>query len=185
MWVRLSCDTKRVTVAPCDRRRQPIMKAQSNICSIRTHSLFIHANTTILKKLNRVSSPSLTGGIRQSIYQDLGYVSPRPSLCSDTIANWQTKVDNGPWFVCTGLPLSFLYGWFANNAWFGTWVSRQDFPCMCMLPQAHTHKHTHAHVRAEAYICACTLAYSQSPNGIPPWFFCLLSTTSSKNECLY
>lgn len=118
-------------IASCDRRRQPIMKAQSNICSIQTHSLFIHANTSILKKLNRVSSPSLTRGISQSIYQDLG-TSPFGQVSPQIrITNWQTKVANGPWFVCMGLPLSFLYGWFANNAWFGTWVSRADFRCMC------------------------------------------------------
>lgn len=118
-------------IASCDGRPQPIMKAQSNICSIQTHSLFIHANTSILKKLNGVSSPSLTRRISRSIYQDfgrspLGQVSPQIQ-----ITNWQTKVANRPWFVCMGSPLSFLYGWFANNAWFGTWVSRADFRCMC------------------------------------------------------
>lgn len=59
-------------------------------------------------------------------------------------ANWQAEMDNGPWFVCMGLLLSFLYGWFANNTWFGTWVSN-SYRCV------------HLHM--------------QTPTEIPCWFF--------------
>lgn len=140
MLVRLGCDTKRVAVAPPDSRRQPIMEAQSNICGIRTHSLFIHANTTILKKLNRVSSPSLTGGIRQNIYQGRGSVSrwPRLSSLADT-PRWITR----PWFVFTGSPLSFLYACFANNAWFGTRLVEMRLPPRCARRRKHARKRMH------------------------------------------
>lgn len=77
-------DTRSVAVALCGGRRQPIMEAQSNICSIRTQSFFIHANTSILKKLNRVSAPSLTGGISRGIHHNLGY----DSLGHRHHANW-------------------------------------------------------------------------------------------------
>lgn len=66
-------------------------------------------------------------------------------------ANWQTEVDNGPWFVCIGLPLSFLYGWFANNAWFER--QEETFPVCTASTHANTHHHTyiHDHMRRLTY----------------------------------
>lgn len=83
--------------------------------------------------------------------------------------NWQTEVDNGPWFVCIGLPLSFLYGWFANNAWFGTWASRGDFVCM------GSREHTQSHApQIHTFASMCTHLHIHTPTGIPLWFLTVI-----------
>ncbi len=104
--------------------------------------------------LHHSQGESAKAFIMTSSTTPLGQVSPNIRN-----TNWQSEVDNGPWFVCIVLPLSFLYGWFANNAWFGTWASRGDFPCMYRHPQARTHEgmpHTYTHT----YIHVCTLTYA-------------------------
>lgn len=146
MSVRLGCDTKRVVVAPRDGRWQPITEAQSNICSIRTHLLFIHANTSILKKLNRVSAPSLTRGISRSIYQDLAYDSPRPSLP----LTYGALTDRHWWLMDPD-----LYAWCCHCHFFmvglqimhdlGLEHREETFP-LCMGGREHTRrKTTHTH----------------------------------------
>lgn len=143
----LGCDTKRVSAAPLDGRHQPITEAQSNICSIRTHWLFIHANTSILKKLNGVSAPSLTRGISRIIYQDLVYDSPRPSLP----ITYSALTDR-----LRGLMGTDLYAWCCHCHYFivglqimhdlGLKRQKETFP-VCAGGRKYTSKNPHTKTR--------------------------------------
>lgn len=93
--------------------------------------------------LHHSQGESAKAFIRTSGMTPLGQVSAHMRH-----ANWQTEVDNGPWFVCMGLPLSFLYGWFANNAWF---EHQEETLPVCTVSRKHTSTHNsmyHAQIQS-------------------------------------
>lgn len=160
----LSCDIKRVAAASFDEGRHPITEAQSNICSIRAHSLFIHANTSILKKLNRVSSPSLTRGISRNIYQDLWYDSLWPlGLPSHT-----PPLTDRLWWIMG--PDLYAEGCRCHFFMFGLLIMH-DLGLECQEKTSHKQLQARTHTHTFRLASMFANLYMQTPAGIPLLFF--------------